>query len=93
MKGVIARSALWAEVAALGPARLDQFATAVGLSTDIPAREMIEKFALRYERAKKIGQFEFRYWVIFAAFSLPDDEQYEQFVSVANDMGFMLAET
>ena len=43
MKGVIARSALWAEVADLGPARLDQFATAVGIAHDIPAREMIER--------------------------------------------------
>ena len=91
MKGVIARSALWAEVADVGPARLDQFATAVGISNDIPAREMIEKIALRYVRAKQIGLFEFRYWAMFAVFDLLDDEQFEQFVSVANDMGFMLA--
>ena len=91
MRGVIARSALWAEVADLGPARLDQFATAVGISNNIPAREMIEKIARRYVRAKKIGLFEFRYWAEFAVFTLLDDEQFEQFVSVANDMGFMLA--
>ena len=91
MKGVIARSALWAEVADLGPARLDQFATAVGIANDIPAREMIEKIALRYVRAKKIGLFEFRYWAIFAVFNLLDDEQFAQFVGVADDMGLMFA--
>ena len=91
MKGVIARSALWAEVADLGPGRLDQFATAVGIANDIPAREIIEKIALRYARAKKIGLFEFRYWAMFAVFTLLDDEQFEQFVSVADDMGVMFA--
>ena len=86
MKGVIARSALWAEVADLGPARLDQFATGVGIAHDIPARETIEKISRRYERAKKIGLHEFRYWAMFAVFNLFDDEQFEQFVSVADDM-------
>jgi hypothetical protein len=91
MKGVIARSALWAEVADLGPARLDQFATAVGIANDIPGREMIEKIALRYARAKQIGLFEFRYWAMFAVFTLLDDGQFEQLVGVADDMGLMFA--
>ena len=52
---------------------------------------MIEKIALRYVRAKKIGLFEFRYWAMFAVFNLLDDEQFEQFVGVADDMGLMFA--
>ena len=52
---------------------------------------MIAKIARRYVRAKKIGLFEFRYWSKFAVFDLLDDEQFEQFVTVANDMGFLLA--
>ena len=91
MKGVVARSALWAEVAGVGSARLDQFATAVGTKNDIPAREMIEKIALRYVRARKIGLFEFRNWAIFAVCNLFDDEQFEQLVGVADDMGLMSA--
>jgi hypothetical protein len=91
MKGVIARSALWAEVADLGPARLDQFATAVGVSNDNPARKMIQKIALRYVRAKKSGLFESKYWAMFAVFDLLDDEQFEQLFGVADDMGLMFA--
>jgi hypothetical protein len=52
---------------------------------------VIEKIALRYVRARKIGRFEFKYWAEFAVFHVFDDEQFEQFVGVADDMGLMFA--
>ena len=92
MRGLMCRSFLWNEAQTGGDTSIQQFAEAVGLPENSPARHTIEKLAERSSRVREgMGMYEFPYWAMFAVFTLLNDQQFEQLVSVADDMGLMFA--
>lgn len=93
IKGLFVHAALWSESGMISETELERFSEAVGISQNLPAREMYEKLAHRLRLVVEMpGLSDFRYWAMFAVFTSMDEKQFDHFINVAGDMGLMFAQ-